>query len=177
MNRYKTRCQWCLQLYTSAGAYSNPLAKIHPEKNLRTIAEPTSRKRRLSHLSNPDSSFSQVDISAIGEIFLPSYNSSDPESESEGSDREIRDFCSKEESDEHSQQPDATKAGIPIREYSFLERASGFNLYAPFRHAVYYRLARIFNGAKTSKQKIDLFFQDGILKDLNLTHEVQFRSA
>jgi len=108
---------------------------------------------------------------------LPSYNSSDPQSESEGSDREIRDFCSEEESDEHSQQPDATTAGIPIREYSFPERDSGFNLYAPFCHAVDYRLACFFNPAKTSKQKIDLFFKDGILKDLNRTHEVQSRSA
>jgi len=177
MNRYKTRCQWCTQLYTSAGAYSNHLVKIHLEKNLRTLVELTSRKHRLSDLSNPDSSFSQLDISGIREIFLPSYNSSDPELESEASDREIRDFCSEEESDEHSQQPDATTDGILIREYSFPERDSGFSLYSPFCHAVDYRLACFFNAAKSSKLKIDLFFKDVILKDLNPTHEFQFRSA
>jgi len=96
MNRFKTWCQWCPQLYTSVGAYSNHLAKIHPEKNLRTLVESTSRKRRLSDLSKTDSSFSQLVIFGIGEIFLLSYNFFDPESESEGSDREIRDFCSEE---------------------------------------------------------------------------------
>jgi len=162
---------------TSVGAYSYNLAKIHPQKNLHTLAEPTSRKHWLSDLSNLDSSFSQLDISGIGEIFLPSYNSSDPESESEGFDRKIQDFCSEEESDEHSQQLDATTAGIPLREYSFQVRDSGFNLCAPFCHAVDYRLARFFNAEKTSKQKIDLFFKNGILKDLNPTHEIQFRLA
>jgi len=86
-------------------------------------------------------------------------------------------YSGEEESDELSQQHDATTAGIPIREYSFPELDSGFNLYAPFCYAVDYQLARLFNAAKTSKQKIDLFFKDGILKDLNPTHEVQFRLA
>ena len=50
-------------------------------------------------------------------------------------------------------------------------------MYAPFCHAFDYRLACVFKAAKTSKQKFYLFFKDGILKDLNPTHEVQFRTA
>ncbi|KAF8430918.1 hypothetical protein BGX38DRAFT_1146770 [Terfezia claveryi] len=59
----------------------------------------------------------------------------------------------------------------------FPEEDPNFNLYAPFRDSVDYRLARFFNSAKTSKGKIEQFFRDGILKSLNPTHKVQFHSA
>jgi len=50
-------------------------------------------------------------------------------------------------------------------------------LYSPFRHAIDYRLARFFNAVQASEKKINQCFKDGILKGLDPTHQVQFRSA
>jgi len=68
-------------------------------------------------------------------------------------------------------------AGIPICAYSFPEEDPGLNLYSPFRHHVDYRLARLFNRAKTLQRNIEQFLQEGILQGLNPVHHVQFRSA
>ena len=150
MNRHMTWCQWCPQLYSSPGAYSNDLAKFHPEKNL-SLEKPNSRKRRLFNLSNPDSSPFEFEIANIAEIFLGRCNSSDSEPESEGSDKQARNYCSDSESDKESKQTDIaiaiTKpvAGIPIWAHCFPKRDSEFNLYSPFPHAIDYRLACFFN--------------------------------
>ncbi|KAF8435590.1 hypothetical protein BGX38DRAFT_1145587 [Terfezia claveryi] len=178
MNWYKTRCQWCPQLYASAGAYVNHLAKIHPENNFRSLEQPKSRKHRLSDISHTTSSSTELEIANIGEIFLPSNDCSDREEESEGSDEEVRYYSSDAESDEASQQSKALNtitqsvAGIPIREHFFPERDPGFNLYSPFRHPVNYRLACFFNAVHASERKIDQFFKNGILQALNPTHPV-----
>ncbi|KAF8426775.1 hypothetical protein BGX38DRAFT_1278901 [Terfezia claveryi] len=122
-------------------------------------------------------------MDVLAAICSPDYLSSDTEFASKGSDKEARDFSSESESDDEGQQPDIgvsinnPHAGIPIRKHSFSEEDPNFNLYAPFRDSVDYRLACFFNSAKTSKEKIEQFFCDGILKSLNPTHEVQFHSA
>ena len=181
MNRYKTRCQWCLKLYTSPKAYSNHLAKAHQGYNLRSLEGPNSRKRRVSDLS--DLATSEINMDVPADICLSDCDISHYETESGGSDKETRDFFSESESDDDSTQPDPSKliihshAGISIREYAFPEQDQSFNLYAPFRHPVDYRLAWFFNSAKTSQGKIEQFFRDGILQGINLTHDVQFRSA
>jgi len=160
MNRHKIRCQWCPQLYTLPRAYSNHLAKFHPEKNL-SLEKPKSRKCRLSDLSNSDSSPSEFEIANIAEFFLEKCNSSDSELESEGSDKEAQDYSSDSESHEESQQSDTAiaitqlVAGIPIRAHCFPERDSEFNLYSPFRHAIDYRLAHFFNAVQASEKKIN----------------------
>jgi len=181
MNRHKTRCQWCLKLYTSPGAYPNHLAKAHPAYNLRSLEAPNSRKHRVSDVS--DLTTSEIDMDVVADICLADCDISHYGSESGGSDKEPRDFFSESESDDDSTQPDTSNliihshAGIPIRELVFPEQDQSFNLYAPFRHPVDYRLARFFNPAKTSQGKIEQFFRDGILQGLNPTHDVQFRSA
>jgi len=137
----------------------------------------------LFNLSNPDSSPFEFEIANIAEIFLGRCNSSDSEPESEGSDKEARDYCSDSESNEESQQTDTAiaisqpVAGIPIRAHCFPERDSEFNLYSPFRHAIDYWLAHFFNAVQASEKKINQFFKDGILKGLDPTHQVQFHSA
>jgi hypothetical protein len=159
------------------------LAKAHPGETLTSYQEPKIRKRRLSDVSDHNSSPPELDIARIREILLSTYDSSDAEVESEGSDREARDYCSDIESDEESQQPNGGKAiteasaGIPIREYTFVEQDPAFNFYSPFPHAIDYRLARFFNAVQASEKKIDHFFKAGILKDLNPTHQVSFQSA
>ncbi|KAF8435254.1 hypothetical protein BGX38DRAFT_1286781 [Terfezia claveryi] len=181
MNWHKTRCHWCPQLYASPGAYANHLAKIHPEEKLFK-----SRKHRLSDISHTSSSSAELEIANIGEIFLTSNDCSDREGESEGSDEEVRNYCSdaeSAESDGESQQSEALNtitqpvAGTPIREHFFPEQDLEFNLYSPFRHPVDYRLARFFNAIHASEKKIDQFFKNGILQALNPTHRVQFQSA
>ncbi|KAF8440641.1 hypothetical protein BGX38DRAFT_1205503 [Terfezia claveryi] len=156
MNWNKTWCHWCPQLYASPGAYANNLAKIHPEEKLFK-----SRKHRFNDCS-------------------------DREGESEGSDEEVRNYCSdaeSAESDGESQQSEALNtitqpvAGTPIREHFFPEQDLEFNLYSPFRHPVDYRLAHFFNAVHASEKKIDQFFKNGILQALNPTHRVQFQSA
>jgi hypothetical protein len=183
MNTHKTHCQWCPQLYSSPGAYSNHLAKVHPGETLTSNQEPKIRKRRLSDVSDHNSSSSELEIARIREILLSTYESSDAEVESEGSDREARDYSSDTESDEESPKTNGENAiteataGIPIREYGFAEQDPAFDFYSPFRHAIDYRLARFFNAVQASEKKIDHFFKAGILKDLNPTHQVQFKSA
>jgi len=193
MNRYKTVCQWCPRLYTSAGRYSNHLAKFHPEKTVGDLEAPKSRKRRISNATDtlnethtletsPGQNIDELNLAEIisGEVdFSDTYHS-------EGSDREARQFSSESESesesesDEASQQIDVIKypgAGNPIREHVFPECDINFNLFAPFKTPIDYRLARFFNSTKTSQAKIDQFFKDNLLKALNPTHQVQFRSA
>ncbi|KAF8415915.1 hypothetical protein BGX38DRAFT_1244983, partial [Terfezia claveryi] len=78
--------------------------------------------------------------------------------ESEGSDEEVRNYCSDAESDGESQQSEALNTITqPV--------------------AVDYRLARFFNAVHASEKKIDQFFKNGILQALNPTHRVQFQSA
>ena len=101
---------------------------------------------------------------------------SDPGSDDESSDREAQG----PESDSEGPQTNVIAqvlAGTPIRGYAFPERDPSYNLYAPFRHGVDYQLAHFFNTAKTSQGNIDKFFRGGVLKALNPTHHVQFRSA
>ena len=118
MNRHKSRCRWCPNLYATVGAYSNHIWKVNPEKELCTNqgpesrhVQPRSRKRRLSDLIDHE-----VDTALILHIISPE---SDPESASEGSDKEPRIF-SDEESDGESPQSDLlnstedTRAGLPI---------------------------------------------------------------
>ena len=207
MYRGKTRCQWCPKLYTSPGAYSTHLQKVHPEINLKSTGK---RKRRFSNISNLSLSTSvseldtdldehgspcrrhsdqsnpvtfppNLDLKTLRTIVSQDYGSSDIEYESEGSDREARDFTSDPEPDSEGQLSDQVNlklpVGIAIKKYSFLEENASFNLYAPFRHCIDYQLARFFSSAKISSAKIINFFKDGILKDLNPTYNVQFRSA
>ena len=218
MNRGKTRCQWCPKLYTSPGAYSTHLQKVHPEVNPISTGK---RKRRFSDISNLSTSGSELDpdldklgsrgrwhsdksnpvtsppdldLTTLRAIVSKDHGCSDIEYESEGSDRESRGFTSDPEPDRDSRgstsdpEPDGEgqlsdkvdlklRTGIAIRKYSFPEENPNFNLYAPFRHRIDYQLARFFSSAKISSAKINQFFKDGILKDLNLTYTVQFRSA
>jgi len=106
----------------------------------------------------------------------------------EGSDNEVRYFTSDSESDAEGEQPDVEAQqpntpnthvayGTPIAEYVFPEQEPGYNLFAPFRNRIDYRLAWFFNSARTSKTKVDQFFKDRILNDINPTHHVQFHSA
>ena len=177
MNRHKTRCQWCPKLYTSAGAYSTHLTKAHPTENLQALEE--TRKRRFSDLSDSDSSLDPEQIRR--EISRSNFVSPDLESENEGSDRELLDISGDYDSDGGAQLSDPVGpqecAGTAIRKYTFQEENPDYNLFSPFRHRTDYQLARFFNSAKTSKAKIDQFFKNDILKALNPTHNVQFKSA
>ena len=123
----------------------------------------------------------QLDLKTLRAIVSQDYGSSDIEYESEGSDREARGFTSDPEPDGEGQPSDPVylkpRAGIAIRKYSFPEENPSFNLYAPFRNGIDYQLAQFFSSSKISSAKIDKFFKDGILKDLNLTYNVQCRSA
>jgi len=183
MTKSKTRCQWCPRLYASAGAYSNHLATVHPEKDLRSLQNPQSRKRRLSDVDDAQGSTDELDIALLTTILAPDYSYDPSELVSEGSDREAREFSDDEKSDEDNPKADATnpfpliQAGQPVRPYLFPEQDAGFDFHAPFRHLIDYQLARFFSSAKTSQGNIDKFFKDGILKGLNPTHDVQFRSA
>ena len=102
-------------------------------------------------------------------IFVDLDFDCDSETSTEGSDKEARYFSTDSESDAEGQQPETenpqhdTTCVTHIREHLFPEQDTGFNLYAPFRNPVDYRLARFFNSAKTSKKKIDQFFKDGVL--------------
>ncbi|RPB18361.1 hypothetical protein L211DRAFT_854189 [Terfezia boudieri ATCC MYA-4762] len=179
MNRYKTLCQWCPRFYTSAGAYSNHLAKIHLDKNVNDLKRPKSRKRRHSNISDPADSIWNIDEVDFTAIISAEAEYSDA-CHSEGSDREARDFSGESESDEEGQPIIAntySHAGNPIRQHVFPEADPTFNLFAPFHTLIDYRLARFFNSTKTSKAKIDQFFKDNLLKGLNPTHQVQFRTA
>ena len=161
MKWHKTRCQWCPKLYASAGRYSNHIAKVHPEKDLSTLRESRSR------------------ITSEKDFLLP-IGSPDIESELEGSDREARSFSNDSESDGEDTTANEIPglcAGTPIRKHLFPARGPNYNLYAPFQHQTDYQLARFFNAAKTSQGLIDQFFKDGILKSLNPTYSIQFRSA
>jgi len=143
MNRHKTRCQWCPRLYASAGAYSYHLANVHPEKNIRSLQDPQSRKRQLSDVGKPEASTERLDISMLTTFLAPNYYS-ESEPVSEGSDREARKFSDDEESDGETQQTDATNlisfrhAGQPLRLYFLPEQDAGFDMYAPFRHLIDY---------------------------------------
>jgi len=59
----------------------------------------------------------------------------------------------------------------------FPEQEPGYNLFTLFWNRIDYRLVRFFNSARTSKTKVDQFFKDGILSNINPRHHVQFRSA
>ena len=179
MERYGTRCPWCLKPYASAGWLSNHITKVHPEKNL---SEFTSRKRHLSDVDSsdemPGESTSQGQDEMLEFNMDIIFESSTREGQDEGSDREVLDFSSNESDSECPRVDEVIqRAGAPIRVYSFPEQDPSYNLYAPFSHSIDYRLASHFIAAKTPKSKIDHFFQNNILKDLNPTHKVQFRSA
>ena len=179
MERYGTRCPWCSKTYASAGWLSNHITKVHPEKNLREF---TSQKRHLSDVDSsdemPGESTSQGQDEMLEFNMDIIFESSTREGQDEGSDREVLDFSS-DESDSECPRVDEViqRAGAPIRVYSFPEQDPSYNLYAPFSHSIDYRLASHFIAAKTPKSKIDHFFKNNILKDLNPTHKVQFRSA
>jgi len=104
----------------------------------------------------------------------------------EGLDNEAQYFTSDSESDAEGEQPDVEAQqpntlnthvayGTPIAEYVFPEQEPGYNLFAPFRNQIDYRLACFFNSARTSEAKINQFFKNGILHDINPMHHVQFR--
>ena len=203
MNRGKTRCHWCPKLYTSPGAYSTHLKKVHPEMNFKSTGKP---KRRFSYISdlstsglgldpdldkpgspercsnqNPVTSPPHLDLKTLRAIVSQDYGSSDIEYESDRSDREARSFTSDPEPNGDGQPSDSldlrARAGIAIRKYSFPEENPSFNLYAPFRNHIDYQLAQFFSSSKISSAKINKFFKDRILNDLNPTYMVQFRSA
>ena len=174
MIKHKTKCQWCTKLYASVGGYSKHLWQVHSTDCVRRNADADSRKHRLSYMSEPD--FNQQDMENI--IFGDLDFDCDSETATEGFKKEGRYFSTDCESDAEGQQPDTenpehdTTCGTPICEHLFPEQDPSFNLYAPFRNPVDYRLARFFNTAKTSKEKIDQFFKHGTLKGLNPTHHV-----
>lgn len=165
MNSHIARCQWCTKTYTSAGWYFNHIEKAHPGKH-------TSRKRQLSD-GDSDPEIPEIINNLPADLFS---ESSDIELQEEGSDREALEFSS-DESDSDEPETNTTNAGTPIRAHSFKEQDPSYNLYAPFQSATDYRLARFFNAAKVPQSKIDQFFKDGILKAINPTYNVQFRSA
>ena len=169
MKRGKTQCHWCHKLYTSPGAYSKHLKKVHPDKNLKNTGK---RKRQFSDISNlsiygsklyPDldkpgspgwrrsdqstsvTSQPQLDLKTLHAIVSQDYGSSDIEYESEASHREARGFTSNPELDGESHPSDPVylkpHAGIDIRKYSFPEENPSFNIYAPFRNHINYQLA------------------------------------
>ena len=153
--------------------------KAYPEKNLREF---TSRKRHLSdvHSSDemPGESTSQGQDQMLEFNMDIIFKSSITEVQYEGSNREVLDFSS-DESDGEGPRVDEViqRAGTPIRVYSFPKQDLTYNLNAPFSHSIDYQLASHFIAAKTPKSKIDHFFKNNILKDLNPTPRVQFRSA
>ena len=205
MNRGKTRCHWCPKLYTSPGTYSTHLKKVHLEKNLKNtgkrkrrfsdisnlsisgsqldpdLAKPGSPGWRRSDQSTPIISQPQLDLKTLRAIVSQDYGSSDIEYESKGSDREAKGFTSNPEPDGEGQPSNPVYlkpwADIAIRKYSFPEENLSFNLYAPFRNRIDYQLVQFFSSSKISSAKIDKFFKDRILKDLNPTYNVQFWSA
>ena len=104
--------------------------------------------------------------------------SSTTEGQDECSDRDVLDFSSDQSDSKCPRVHEVIqRVGTPIRVYSFPEQDPSYNLYAPFSHSINYRLASHFSAAKTPKSKIDHFFKNNILKDLNPTLKVQFRSA
>ena len=203
MNRGKTRCHWCPKLYTSPGAYSTYLKKVHPEINFKSTGK---RKRWFSDISNlstlgseldsdldkpvspgrcsnqnPVTSPPYLDLKTLRAIVSQDYGFSDIEYESDGSDRQARSFTSDPEPKDDVQPSNSRdltpRTGIAIRKYSFPEEHSSFNLYAPFRNHIDYQLVQFFSSSKISSAKINKFFKDGILNGLNPTYIVQFRSA
>ena len=130
---------------------------------------------------NPVTSPPHLDLKTLRAIVSQDYGSSDIEYESDGSDREAGSFTSDPEPNGDGQPCDSLdlrpRAGIAIRKYSFPEENLTFNLYALFRNHINYQLAQFFSCSKISSAKINKFFKDGILNDLNPTYIVQFRSA
>ncbi|RPB21544.1 hypothetical protein L211DRAFT_851499 [Terfezia boudieri ATCC MYA-4762] len=100
MNRYKTLCQWYLQFYTSAGAYSNHLENVYSKKNVKDLKELQSRKRQLSNISDTaeveykiaEVNFTDI-ISANIDYYSDLYHSKD-------SNKEARFFSVEPESNE-----------------------------------------------------------------------------
>ena len=154
MNRGKTRCHWCSNLYTSPGAYSTHLKKVHTEMNFKGTGK---RKRRFSDISNLSTSGSELDpdldkpgslgrysnqnsitspphldLKTLRVIVSQDYGSSDIEYESDRSDREARSFTSNPEPNGDGQPSDwldlRPRAGIAIRKYFFPEENESFNL-------------------------------------------------
>ena len=134
------------------------------------LDEHASPYQRHSDQSNPVTFPPDLDLKTLRMIVSQDYGSSDIEYESEGSDREARDFTSDPEPDSEGQLSDQVNlklpVGIAIKKYCFPEANVSFNLYAPFRHCIDYQLARFFSSVKISSAKIHNFFKDGILKDL-----------
>jgi len=106
----------------------------------------------------------------------------------EGSDNEARYFTRNSESDAEGEQPDVEAQqpntpnthvahGIPIAEYVFPEHEPSYNLFAPFQNRIDYRLARFFHSATTFETKVDQFFKDSILNDINPMYHIQFHST
>ena len=130
---------------------------------------------------NPVTSPPHLDLKTLRVIVSQDYGSAELEYESDGSDMEARSFTSYPKLDGDGQPSDSLdlrpRAGIAIRKYSFSEENPRFNLYAPFPNYIDYQLAQFFSSSKISSAKINKFFEDGILKDLNPTYIVQCRSA
>jgi len=198
MNKHKTKCPWCPKLYASAGAYSNHLSQVHGTDSIRSLSN-TSKKCSLFDItiSRADDSTSLEatgwDLDHMRDIMSSDfdldldldYNSDPP---CEGSDNEARYFTSDSECDAEGEQPDVKAQqpntpnthvayGTPIAEYVLPEQEPSYNLFALFRNRIDYRLAQFFNSARTSETKVDQFFKDGILNNINPMHHIQFRSA
>ncbi|RPB21403.1 hypothetical protein L211DRAFT_851573 [Terfezia boudieri ATCC MYA-4762] len=102
MNRYKTLCQWCPRFYTSARAYSNHLANVYPEKNVKDLKELQSRKHRFFNISDT----AEVEYNIV-EVNFTDIISADVDyysdfCHSKGSDKKARFFSVEPESDEGS---------------------------------------------------------------------------
>ena len=127
MNRGKTRCHWCPNLYTTPGAYSTHLKKVHPEMNFKSTGK---QKRQFSDIINLSTSGSELDpdldkpeslgrcsnqnpmtspphlyLKTLRKTVLQDYGSSDIEYESDGSDREARSFTTDPEPNRDGQPP------------------------------------------------------------------------
>ena len=148
-------------------------SKLDPD-----LDKPGSPKCRCSDQSTPITSQPQLNFKTLSAIVSQDYGSSNIEYESKGSDRETRGFISDPEPDSEGQPSDPVylklRAGIAISKYSFPEENPTFNLYAPFPYYIDYQLVQFLGRSKISSTKIDKFFNDKILKDLNTTYNVQW---
>ena len=166
MNRGKSRCHWYPNLYTSPGASSTHLKKVHAEMNFKCIGK---RRRRFSDSSNlsipgseldpdfdkpgsPGMCFDQnpvtspphLDLKTFRGIVSQDHSSSDIEYESDGSDREARSLISDPDPDGVGQPSDSLElrlhAAIAMRKYSFPDENPRFNLCAPVCNHIHYQL-------------------------------------
>ena len=159
MNSLKERCQWCPKLYSSSGAYYNHLANVHPGQSLKrhlsdidTDTEEESSRPQKRHLSDvgtdtSDQEWGDLDLNTLPDILTPAFNW-DSEPESEGSDRELREFSDSDSEFEEEEESQSTtgalqsQANTPLRACPFRERDPAYNLHTPFQNSIDYQLAR-----------------------------------